>query len=199
MQFVIFHGSFGNPQENWIPFLRENLEKDGHQVITPQMPVDVWENVVEKGEEYSSPIQNLSNWLKTFEQDVLPHLQEDNLIFVGHSIAPVFMLHAVDQYNLNLEEAIFVSPFLSVLPRWEFNTVNGTFYKIAFDFQKLQQLIKKRIAVFSDDDPYVPQEKFDEFVQFTNSEPIVIPQGRHLNSDAGFTTFPKLLELCKAG
>lgn len=197
MQFVIFHGSFGNPQENWIPYLKEHLEEAGHSVLTPQMPVDVWEHIVTKGEGYSSEIQNLTNWLNTFEKDVLPHLQKEDLVFVGHSIAPVFMLHAVDQYNLTLEKALFVSPFLSTLPRWEFNSVNGTFYKTDFDFQKLQQLIKKRIAIFADDDPYVPQEKFEEFVRLTKSEPVVIRHGGHLNATVGFATFPQLLELCK--
>jgi predicted alpha/beta hydrolase family esterase len=197
MQFVVFHGSFGNPQENWIPFLKENLVRDENNILIPQMPVDVWKNIIEKGRGYTSPTQNVQNWLQTFEKEILPNLQKENVVFVGHSIASLFILHVVNHFNLSLQKAIFVSPFLSVLPRWEFTTVNGTFYKTDFDFVKTQNLIEKRIAVFSDNDPYVPQEKFEEFVNLTKSEPILIKNGGHLNSDAGFITFPKLLELCQ--
>lgn len=192
---VIFHGSFGNPKENWFPYLKNNLEKKGHRVITPQFPVDTWNTVVEKREGYLSPIQNLQNWLDTFEKDVLPILPKGNLVFIGHSISSVFMLHVVEKFYLQLEKAIFVSPFLSTLPKWEFNTVNGTFYKTDFDFEKLKQRIPERIAVYSDNDPYVPQEKFEEFIGLTESKPVEVKGGGHLNAKAGFIEFPLLLDL----
>ena len=192
---VIFHGSFGHPDENWFPYLKENLEAKGETVIVPQFPVDSWDLIVEKGEGYMSPIQNLSNWVDTFKRDVLPLLPKTNLIFVGHSIATIFMLHVVDIYNIHLQKAIFVSPFLSELPRWEFNAVNATFYKIDFDFQKIIQHIPERIAVYADDDPYVPQEKFKEFIDLTQSKPVMVKGGGHLNARAGYKEFPLLLSL----
>lgn len=192
---VIFHGSFGHPDENWFPYLKENLEANGNTVIIPQFPVDSWDLVIEKGEGYMSPIQNLSNWLNTFEKDVLPTLPKENYIFVGHSISSIFILHIVEKFKLQLKKGIFVSPFLSTLPKWEFNTVNGTFYKTDFDFGKLKQLIPERIAVYADNDPYVPQEKFKEFISLTESKPVEIKGGGHLNARAGFTEFPLLLDL----
>lgn len=195
---VIFHGSFGHPEENWFPYLKTHLEAKGHTVIIPQFPVDSWDMVVEKGEGYLSPIQNLKNWLDTFKKDVLPILPKEDLIFVGHSISSVFIIHVIDHFNLQLKKAIFVSPFLSTLPRWEFNAVNGTFYKTDFDFGKLKRLISERIAVYADNDPYVPQEKFEEFIQLTESKPVVVEGGGHLNSKAGFSEFPLLLDLIDA-
>lgn len=199
MQYVIFHGSFGNPQANWFPWLKEELEKIDQQALIPAFPVDTWDRITQFGENHPSEIQNLDNWTKTFEDSVLPALEIDQpLRFVGHSLASVFILHMVEKYNVQLDSAIFVAPFLEHLGRsWQIDVVNKSFYKTDFDFEKLQQLIKKRIAVFTDNDPYVPQEKFEEFVTLTKSETVVIPHGGHLNADTGFTTFPKLLDLCK--
>ncbi|HEX7042405.1 MAG TPA: alpha/beta hydrolase [Patescibacteria group bacterium] len=191
---VILHGSFGNSQENWIPYLRNHLEEKGDKVITPQFPVDTWENIVEKGEGYKSTIQNLNNWINTFEKDVLPNLPKEHLTFIGHSISSIFILHLVNRFNLQLDKAIFVSPFLSILPKWEFTTVNGTFYKTDFDFERIKKSIKERIAIFSDNDPHVPEEKFEEFVRLTESKPFIVKDGGHLNAKAGYLEFPLILQ-----
>ena len=96
MQFVIFHGAYGSPDSNWFPQLKEQLEDLGQDVLVPQFPVEDWDHVVAQGERYSSPIQNLDNWLATFEKDVLPKLKHDEkLCFIGHSLGPVFILHAM--------------------------------------------------------------------------------------------------------
>ena len=34
----IFHGWQGNSQENWLPWLKEQLEKEGFKVIVPDFP-----------------------------------------------------------------------------------------------------------------------------------------------------------------
>lgn len=199
MQFVIFHGSFGNPEENWFPWLKEELEKLGQDVLSPQFPVDTWENITELGEDHLSELQNLTNWTTAFEEEVLPKLKHDlPLCFVGHSLAPVFILHMVDKHNLQLDSAMFVAPFLQHLGRaWQIDTVNSSFYKTDFDFEKLKKLIPLSYAFISDNDPYVPKDKAYEFVEKIGSQLVLIENGGHFNNSAGFTTFPQLLDLCK--
>ena len=198
MQFVIFHGSYGNPHVNWFDDLKENLEKLGQDVLVPTFPVEKWVDVEQKGEGYNSPIQNLTSWMEVFDKDVYPLVKDRNdVCFVSHSISPIFNLHIVDKYNLQLDSAIFASPFLETLPMWQFNAVNGTFYKSDFDFEKLQKLIPVSYTLFGDNDPYVPIEKPITFAEKMNSSKIIIKGGQHLNDDIQLTKFPLVVDLCR--
>ncbi len=199
MQFIIIHGSFGNPQANWFPWLKTELEKLGQVVLVPTFPVDSWDRIAQLGENRPSEIQNLENWTKVFEEEVLPKLKRDEPIcFVGHSLACIFILHMVQKHNLQLDSAMFVAPFLEHLGRsWQIDVVNKSFYKTDFDFKILQRLIPLSYALDGDTDPYVPAEKFENFVHAMKSEKIVVEGGQHLNDEAGFTEFPLLLDLCK--
>lgn len=200
MQFIIFHGSFSNSFANWEPYLKRELENLGHTVLTPEFPVDTWARITSLGENHLSEIQNLTNWTKTFEESVLPTLKTDESIcFVGHSLAPVFILHMVSQYNLQIDSAIFVAPFLEHLDKsWQIDVVNKSFYKIDFDFEKLQKLIPLSYVLYSDNDPYVPIEKSEDFAKKTNSSKIIVKGAQHFNESAGYTEFPLILELCKS-
>jgi len=85
--------------------------------------------------------QNLENWLKFFEKEVLPKIKKnEKLCFIGHSLGPLFILHIVEKFNLQLDSAIFVSPFLDKLNcDWQVNSVNSTFWKEDFDWENLKK------------------------------------------------------------
>jgi predicted alpha/beta hydrolase family esterase len=203
MQFIIFHGSFGSPKGNWFPELKERLEALGQDVLVPRFPVDDWDELTEIGKkraESRKVRQTLESWLKVFEGDVLPKIKKnEKLCFVGHSLAPVFILHLVEKYNLKLDCAIFVSPFMEDIGGewWQFYVVNKTFYKTAFDFKKLRELIPVSYVLYGDNDPYVDTKFPTDFAEKLGSEIIEIKGGGHLNAEAGLTEFPKVLELCK--
>lgn len=199
MQFVIFHGSFGDKDRNWFSYLKRELTQLGQSVVLEQYPVDEWDTVSANGPEHHSSHQNLDNWMKTFEKVVLPQIGEDEPIcFVGHSLAPLFILHILEKHKIQLDCAIFVAPFLSTLHRkWEIDNVNSTFYKEDFDFSTLGKLIPVSYVLYSNNDPAVPIEQPREFTRNLNSSPIIIKGGGHLNDKTGYSTFPLVLELCK--
>ena len=50
---LIVHGTYGHPQENWIPWLRKELELLNYEVIAPHFPTP--EN------------QSLDTWITVFQ------------------------------------------------------------------------------------------------------------------------------------
>ncbi len=200
MKFVIFHGSFGSFDGNWFPFLKNQLELLNQQVLVPQFPVEEYEKITKLGEKKArAKIQNLSNWLLYFQKNVYKDMKNDKkLVFIGHSLAPVFILHLVDKFNIKLDCAIFVSPFLKLSKDiWQLDLVNKSFYKIDFDFEKSKKLIPTSYALYSDDDPYVKTKYSLDFAEKLGSSTILVKGGKHFNAENKFFSFPLVFELCK--
>lgn len=183
MKFVFIHGAYGNPEENWFPQLKEGLEALGQDVFVPQFPTP--EN------------QNLESWFKVFENVYKNINKNEDACFIGHSLGPLFILHLIDKYNLKLDSAIFVSPFMKKLNNPQFDKINETFYKEDFNFEELKKLILKSYVLYSDNDPYVESSHSIGFARKLNSEVILIKDGGHFNSSSGYNKFPQVLDLCK--
>src|SRR3989344_2512387 len=197
MLYMIFHGAFGSPEGNWFPDLKERLTSLGQKVIIPEFPVDKWESIEkDKPKKYK---QTIDNWYSAFEQ-YLPEIKEAKIFcFVGHSLGPLFILHAVEKYNLKLDSAIFISPFLEKLnTEWQFDVVNSSFYKTDFNFEKLKKLIPTSYVLISDNDPYAPNQRSVEFAGKLGSSTITVRQAAHMNSEVNLNEFPLVLELCKS-
>lgn len=199
MQFLIMHGSYGSPEENWFRWLEKELHNLGHTVVLEQFPVDNWEEINTLGAEkiagYNSK-QSLEIWDKYFKENILVKVKSNPTVFIGHSIAPIFMLHMLQKYDFNLAGAIFVAPFFNILDRpeiWQFYPVNKTFYNADFNFEKIKSQLGKSFVVYGDDDPYVPATEPPLFAQKLGSETVIIPEGGHCGGI--FKEFPQILDL----
>ena len=198
MKFIIFHGSFGNSKENWIPWLKEELEKFGNIVSVPEFPIEDWDQLTKNKTKIILKKQNLINWLNFFKKSELKNINKtEKLCFIAHSIASVFIFHLVLKFNIKLEKVIFISPFLEKLNTlWQIDKVNETFYKTNFNFGKIKKLIPVSIVIYSDNDPYVGRKLMEKFAEKLNSKKKLIINGGHFNKKAGFEKFPQLLKLC---
>ena len=198
MKFVIFHGAFGSPEGNWLPELRDKLKLLGQEVIVPEFPVDSWEAITKKGPKAAAKKQTLANWMKVFEKVIKQFKVNDELCFVGHSLGPLFILHCVEKFNLKLDSAFFVSPFLRKLNKdWQIDQVNKSFYKTNFDFIKLRKLIPVSYVLYSDNDPYVDKVHSIGFAKMLNSSLLFVKRAGHMNTEVNLNEFPLVLELCK--
>lgn len=201
MKYLIMHGSYGSPEENWFRWLEKELKQLGHEVILEQFPVDSWDEINKIGTEkigsYEA-IETLSSWEKYFVDHILPKIKDEEVGFVGHSIAPIFMLHMLNKYDFKLKNAIFVSPFFNIPDApsvWQFYPVNKTFYSYDFNFDKIKSQIGKSYVVYGDNDPYVPATEPPLFAEKLGSEVHVVPGGGHCGGI--FKEFPLLLEIVK--
>ena len=173
----IIHGSFWNPDENWFPWLKTNLEEKGFKVIIPKFPTP--EN------------QSLNTWLKVFEKY---ENQIENSILVGHSLWPAFILNILEKTELKINSAIFVSWFLGLLWNAEFDKINKTFTDKDFNWNKIKKSCSNFKLFHSDNDPYVSLEKAKELASKLNSKLEIIKWAGHFNSWSWYLEFKKLLE-----
>lgn len=199
MKYLVMHGSYGSPEENWFRWLEKELKQIGHTVILEQFPVDSWENIEEIGPakigSYKA-IETLTSWEKYFVDHILPQIKDEEIGFVGHSIAPIFMLHMLNKYDFKLKQAIFVAPFFNIPDApavWQFYPVNKTFYGYDFDFNKIKSQIGKSYVVYGDNDPYVPATEPPLFAEKLSSEVHVVPNGGHCGGI--FKEFPLLIDI----
>ncbi|MFA5793424.1 MAG: alpha/beta hydrolase [Candidatus Gracilibacteria bacterium] len=198
MKFVLFHGAFGSPGSNWLPELKDKLESLGQEVVAPTFSVDTWDHITRLGQNVRSAKQNLNNWITEFDKIYKTFRKGEKLCFIGHSLGPLFILHLVERYNIKLDSAIFVCPFLEKLNKaWQIDHVNESFYKSDFDFGTLIKLIPISYVIYAKDDPYVPVKSARTFALNMKSHIIESETGMHFNSDAKCTSFPLVLELCK--
>lgn len=58
----------------------------------------------------------------------------------------------------------------------------------------INKYVDKIICIYGDNDPYIPQEVLHDFAQSINAKEIIIPNGGHLNTDAGYTSFEEILK-----
>lgn len=205
MKIFIIHGSFGSPSGNWFPWLARNLRNLGHEVYVPKFPVEDYEEfskLIKKNPRTLPKNQNRANWLKTF-QKYIPELDSDT-VFVAHSLGPAFVLRLLEQVNVKIRACIFVAPFLGRIGIPEFDAVNSDFTVGSFDWWKIKQNCSEFYVVSSDNDPYVPFKFTKEFksklvnyveqegktlANFLNVKFQLIKGGKHLNAEAGYTTF----------
>jgi uncharacterized protein len=196
MKFILFHGSFGSPEGNWFPELKNDLEILGQVVIAPKFPVDDWDEMVKNGPNVPLKNQSLDHWLDVFRPIAASIKKDEKVCFVGHSLGPLFILHVVNAFNIQLDSAIFVSPFLDSLDRWEFNNANKTFYKTDFDFEKLKKLIPVSYVLYSDNDPYVAKQHSLLFANALDASTILVRRAGHMNSSVNLNEFPLVRDLC---
>lgn len=175
---VIIHGSFGSPEENWFPWLAEKVKKLGCHVHVPSFPTP-------EG-------QNLANWRKTFYDHVVEITPE--MILVGHSLAPAFILSLLEESSVQVRGIFLVSGFLGKLGLEEFDPINESFVCREFDWDRIKRNTGVIHVYNSDNDPYVPLEKGEELAGKLGVELTVIKGGGHINASAGYETFPQLME-----
>jgi len=198
MNIFIIHGSFGSSEGNWFPWLKEELEKNGHKVFVPQFPVEDYEEFkkqIEADPNLEPQHQSLQSWLKKF--DLYKEQITADTVFVGHSIGPAFILRLLESIDLEVRASIFAAGFIDMLPGYpEFNAVNKTFIDKPFDWDKIKAHCKQFFCIAGDGDPYVPKQSLSKLADILQVDLQLVEGGRHLSKGtAQMTTFPLVFDI----
>jgi len=176
IRVVLIHGTYGSPQENWIPWLLAELKQQGLEVSAPSFPTP-------EG-------QSLDTWRSTFEREV--GQVDEATILVAHSLGAGFVLNLLEGAKHQVLGTFLVSGFVGSLGLSDFDPLNASFVEKYFDWQKIQRDAGFVRIYNGSNDPYVPLER-GQFIADRLKVPLqVIKNGGHINSAAGYNTFPLL-------
>ncbi|MDR3425652.1 MAG: alpha/beta fold hydrolase [Alphaproteobacteria bacterium] len=177
--FLIVHGTLGNPESNWFPWLKRELEKEGQTVIVPRFPTP-------EG-------QTLSSWLDVAEK-VVKGLDPADTVLIGHSLGAIFLLRLAEKAQKPFQAAFLVCPFMRKIGVEPYDTLNATFIQPPLDWPRIRKNAPRIHAFAGQDDPYVPLPYASEVAEQSGATLTVIDKGGHLNAESGYREFPLLLE-----
>jgi len=175
---IIIHCTRGSPDSHWLPWLKEELGKSGHDIIIPKFP--------------TPDGQNLGNWLEAF----MPYEKylTDGSILIGHSIGCAFALNLIERTDANLEACFLVAGFIEDLENSTFTPLNHTFYENGFDWTKIRTSCKNFYIYGSDNDPHVSLRNIHSLSSKLGTKEIIVNNAGHFNTASGYVQFPLLLE-----
>lgn len=178
--FFVIHGSFASPFSNWIPWLRAEIERSGNEVYTPDFPSGVG-------------FQTYENWDRLLRAYLDAGLLNTNTTIFAHSIAPVFVCKFLITHKIRVKRLIFVCGFNNYFGvNDEYDAVNGSMY--VDNLADVKKYCDEIICLYSNNDPYVKFEVEKDFADKIATGQEIIEGGKHLNSEAGYNKFEKILE-----
>ncbi len=181
MRAFIIHGTYGSPTENWIPWLKTELEQLGCEVIVPSFPTP-------EG-------QDLATWLSVWQ----PYNAQldDQTILIGHSLGATFVLRILEQAPHPIRTAFLVAGFAQPLEISSLNSLLASFVKPPFNWVKIRQNAAEFHVFQSDNDPYVPFERGGELARNLGCEMTIVKNAGHFSEKTGYTHFELLVEAIK--
>jgi len=181
----IIHGWEGYPEEGWFPWLKRELEKKEFEVFVPQMP------------DAANP--RIENWVPAVTKMV--GKPDKDTYFVGHSMG----CQTIARYLESLPEKIkvggvvFVAGFFKRLSGLdddpETQLVRSHWLDTPLNLEKVKEHLGKSVAIFSDNDPWVPLDNQEDFRDKLGSKIIVQHQMGHFSGPSdNVTELPIVLE-----
>lgn len=177
--YFIIHGSFGNSNEHYLPWLKQELGKEG-EVIAVDFPIGV-------------NVQCYESWAKVL--DGYKHKINKDTIFIGRSIGPIFAIKYLIENNLKINKLISVSGFNNYsVDGGDYDKVNESMF--VKDLSKIKEHCNHITCVISENDPYVKLSALQQFANTISNKTINIKDGGHFNDDSGYgSKFEELLKL----
>ena len=181
----IVHGWSGYPEEGWFPWLKRELEAKGFEVVVPQLP------------DPSKP--RIHSWVRKLEEVV--RIPDEHTYFVGHSMG----CQTIARYLESLPEgkqvggAVFVAGFFKRLTGLEddpgVQKTDRHWLGTPLNLEKVAFHLPRSVAIFSDNDPYVPLENQDDFRDTLGARIVIEHQQGHFSGALdGVLTLPVVLE-----
>lgn len=174
----IFHGTGGNPTLFWTPYLKKHLQELGYTVWTPQLP--------------DTDKPELKNWLPYALDN---GMYDTESVLIGHSAGCPLMLSILENIEVKIKLAIFVSGFVENLTSGKTDPI----LQETYDWEKIKSHCEHFIFINSDNDPWKCDDKQGRIMFDNLGGELLIRHGEgHMGSvkfNQPYTEFPLLVKL----
>lgn len=177
MTILILHGIEGHAGNHWQKWLHDKLVKEGHTVVMPELP--------------KSERPDRTEWFQSV-RNLIKDIRKDELVIIAHSLGVTTALDVIESLDEPIKSLISVSGF-HVDTGAELNSY--FLREKDIDTETVKKKVDHIFVIHSDNDPYVTQAVLSALAKDLGVEAEIIPAGGHLNTDSGYTTFPRLLEI----
>lgn len=117
---------------------------------------------------------------------------DGNCFFVGHSLGCITILRYIEtlEKGKKIGGTVLVAGFSDTLNYKEL----GTFFTKPIEWEKIKSHCENFVAIFSDNDPYVPLKHAEIFKEKLGAEIIIEHNMKHFSGDDGVNELPVALE-----
>lgn len=184
-RIFIVHGWDGHPEDGWFPWLKKELAAKGFDVFVPHLP------------NAGSP--RIHNWVPKLAETV--GTANEHTYFVGHSMGCQTIARYLETVpdGVKIGGAVFVAGFFKRLTGLEddpdVQETDKHWLDTPLNLEKVKSCLPKSVAIFSDNDPFVPLDNQDDFRDKLGSEIIIEQNMGHFSGGSdGVTELPVVLD-----
>jgi len=181
----IIHGWDGYPEEGWFPWLKKELESRGFSVQVPSMPHP------------ENPI--IDDWVSFLKDSVGE--PDENTYFIGHSIGCQTTLRYLETLEGRVVgNVVLVAPWMTLSQEvWdegeETVATGNPWVETPINFEKVKNMARRFICIFSEDDPAVPYEENKRIFEEKLNAKIITTTGKgHFREEDGVQELPSALQ-----
>ena len=176
MKALIIHGYGGEPMGGFRPWLKRELEAKGFAVSVPAMP--------------NPDAPKVGEWVAKIAGAVGD--SGEGCILVGHSLGCIAILRYLERAKKKVAGAVMIAGFAGKLGG-EFSILDN-FFAPPLDAARVKRMCPKIVAIFSDNDPYVPLSQEKVFREKLGAKTLVLHARGHFSSSEGTTKLPEALD-----
>jgi len=185
-KLYLIHGWGGSPSsEGWFGWLIKECKKRNIEIEIPKMP--------------NTDEPKIKEWVGKLKGVVETN---NEIYFVGHSVGCQAILRYIETLNPNvkIKGIVLVAPWMHLDEQTikeegeEVEAIAKPWMETPIDWNKVKSHSDNFIAIFSDNDPYIPLSDADLFKQKLNAQTIIKHNEEHFNETQ---EIPELLKLFK--
>jgi uncharacterized protein len=179
-RIFIIHRWDGGPSSDWYSWLSSKLKEKGYEVQVPVMP--------------DTETPRIESWLKQLAE-IVGDLNQDTH-FVCHSIGCQAVLRYLAKSSKSAGQVVCVGGWfeLTGLETEEEKQIAKAWLEPDIDFAQVKKNMTKCIAIFSDNDYFVPLSNIEIYKSKLNAEVRIEKAKGHFTEDDNVTKLPILLE-----